>query len=152
MIFSICSAANFRNRCKGQNRLTKVGVYRLSWKNQGIERQMVNHCDVIPCRNSFTVHSPPKNCWNRNSFHMILITKSNTKLFSHTILSTKTPPGLKLRVLNENLIFLFLNQNICCGYSKEPSQWDSSFEHPKHMLKSMGKKIFTILHWKMLFV
>ena len=22
----------------------------------------------------------------------------------------------------ENLIFLFLNQNICCGYSKEPSQ------------------------------
>ena len=27
-----------------------------------------------------------------------------------------------LRVCNENLIFLFLNQNICCGYSKEPSQ------------------------------
>ena len=34
---------------------------------------------------------------------------------------------------NENLIFLFLNQNICCGYSKEPSQWDSSFEQPKHV-------------------
>ena len=30
--------------------------------------------------------------------------------------------GLKSRVRNENLIFLFLNQNICCGYSKEPSQ------------------------------
>ena len=30
--------------------------------------------------------------------------------------------GLELRVCNENLIFLFLNQNICCGYSKEPSQ------------------------------
>ena len=29
--------------------------------------------------------------------------------------------------------FLFLNQNIFCGYSKEPSQWDGSFEHPKHM-------------------
>ena len=30
----------------------------------------------------------------------------------------------KLRVCNENLFlkFLFLNQNICCGYSKEPSQ------------------------------
>ena len=27
-----------------------------------------------------------------------------------------------LRVCNENLIFLFLNQNICCGFSKEPSQ------------------------------
>ena len=44
-------------------------------------------------------------------------------------LSHYTPPlkkrvkaGLKLRVRNENLIFLFLNQNICCGYSKEPSQ------------------------------
>ena len=30
--------------------------------------------------------------------------------------------GLKLRVRNEKLIFLNLNQNICCGYSKEPSQ------------------------------
>ena len=26
----------------------------------------------------------------------------------------------------------------------EPSQWDGSFKHPKHMLKIMGKKIFTI--------
>ena len=25
--------------------------------------------------------------------------------------------------------------------SKEPSQWDGSFEHPKHMQKIMGKKI-----------
>ena len=53
--------------------------------------------------------------------------------------------GLQLRVSNKNLIFLFLNQNICYGYSKEPSQWDSSFKYPKHMLKLMGKKIFTIL-------
>ena len=50
-----------------------------------------------------------------------------------------------VRVRNENLIFLFLNQNICCGYSKEPSQWDYSFEHTKHILKVMGKKVFTIL-------
>ena len=27
---------------------------------------------------------------------------------------------------------LFLDQNICCGYS-----WDGSFEHPKHMLTIM---------------
>ena len=52
--------------------------------------------------------------------------------------------GLKLRVCNRKIFFLFLNQNICCGYSKEPSQWDGSFEHSKHMLKIMGKKIFTI--------
>ena len=57
-----------------------------------------------------------------------------------------TDAGLQLRVHNENLIFLFLNQNICCGYSNEPSQSDGSFEHPKHMLKLMGKKIFTISH------
>ena len=44
-------------------------------------------------------------------------------------------------------IIFFFNQNICCGYSKEPSQSDDSFEHPKHMLKIMGKKIFTILRW-----
>ena len=47
------------------------------------------------------------------------------------------------------ILFLFLNQIICCGYSKEPSQWDSSFKHPQHMIKLMGKKIFTILRSKM---
>ena len=50
------------------------------------------------------------------------------------------------------MIFLFLNQNICCGYSKELSEWDGSFEHPKHMLKIMDKKTFTILRRKFLFV
>ena len=42
-------------------------------------------------------------------------------------------------------IFFFLNQKINCVYSKEPSHPDGSFKHPKHMLKRMGKKIFTIL-------
>ena len=32
--------------------------------------------------------------------------------------------GLKLRVCAKKMIFLFLNQNICCGYSKEPSEWN----------------------------
>ena len=31
--------------------------------------------------------------------------------------------GLKLsKSAYQNIIFLLLNQNICCGYSKEPSQ------------------------------
>ena len=34
----------------------------------------------------------------------------------------KSKPGLYLRLLNEKIFFLFLNQNICRGYSKEPSQ------------------------------
>ena len=38
--------------------------------------------------------------------------------------------------------FYYSTQNICCGNSKELSQSDSSFEHPKHMLKLMGKKIY----------
>ena len=37
-------------------------------------------------------------------------------------------------------------QNIFCGYSKEPSKWDSSFENPKHMFQLIGEKIFKILH------
>ena len=49
-----------------------------------------------------------------------------------------------VKSVHQKNIFLFLNQNICCEYSKEPSQRDGSF-NPKHMLKMMGKKIFTIL-------
>ena len=45
--------------------------------------------------------------------------------------------ALLTRVL---IIELFFNQNISGGYSKELSQWDGSFEHPKHMLKIMGRK------------
>ena len=54
-------------------------------------------------------------------------------------------PGPQIRVRNWKLCFLFLNQNICYGYSKEPSQWDGSFEHPKHMFKLMDKQIIKIL-------
>ena len=53
---------------------------------------------------------------------MILVSKFMVRI----ALSDKTYLSLgllsPLRVCNENLIFLFLNQNICCGYSKEPSQ------------------------------
>ena len=51
------------------------------------------------------------------------------------------------RPLNKSDFFLkfILNQNICCMYSNEPSQLDSSFEHPYHMFEYVDKKIFTIL-------
>ena len=58
--------------------------------------------------------------------------------------------GPQIRLRNRKLFFLVLNQNICCGYSKEPSHWDGSFEHPKHMFKLMDKKIITILRRKFL--
>ena len=43
-----------------------------------------------------------------------------------------------VKSVSQQNIFLFLNQNICCGYSKEPSQLDGSFEHPKHFVKTDG--------------
>ena len=55
-------------------------------------------------------------------------------------------------VRTKNLIFLFLNQNICCGYSKEPSQRDGSVEHPKNMLKLINKNIFIILRSRIVFI
>ena len=58
----------------------------------------------------------------------------------------------RVKSVYQKIFFFFLNQNICCGYSKEPSQWDGSFEHPKYMLKLMGKKIFTFLCWNFLFI
>ena len=42
-------------------------------------------------------------------------------------------------------IFLFINQNIYCGYSKEPFHGDGSFEHPKQMFEQIDKKIFDLL-------
>ena len=65
-----------------------------------------------------------------------------------TILHSIT--GLQISVCNQKIIFLFLYQNMCCGYSKELSQWDGSFEHPKHMLTLTAKKIFTIVRSKCL--
>ena len=46
---------------------------------------------------------------------------------------------------------LFLDQNICCGYSKEPSHCDGSCEHSKHMFKLMDKQIMTIFRWNALY-
>ena len=53
-------------------------------------------------------------------------------------------PGLKIRVRIGKLFYLFLIQNIYCGYSKERSQWDGSFEYP-NTFQLMDKKIIAIL-------
>ena len=83
--------------------------------------------------------------------------KTLAKIFKFTVLSTAsgqvcfsspvvhTTASLVKRVCTQKIIFSFLNQNICCGYSKEQSQRDGSFKHPKHMLNLLGKQIFTIL-------
>ena len=77
--------------------------------------------------------------------------KTSYKVYRNWFYTTYTTfTGPKIWVRNEKLFFLFLKQNICCGYSKEPSHWDGSFEHPKHMYKLMDKKIIAILRWKIL--
>ena len=54
-------------------------------------------------------------------------------------------PSPQIRVLKWKLFFFFLNQYIFCGYSKESSRWDGTFEHPKHMFKLL-RKLF-LLNW-----
>ena len=62
--------------------------------------------------------------------------------------SLLTQTGPQIRMHNQKIIFLFLNQNICCVYSKEPSQRVSSFEHPEHMLKPIEDiHIFTLINF-----
>ena len=46
------------------------------------------------------------------------------------------------------LFFLFLDENICCGYSLEASQRGASNESPQHMFLSRNKKDISIFWMK----
>ena len=61
-------------------------------------------------------------------------------LFDHVIITE----------ISKTKTFIFLNQRICFGCSKEPSWWDGSFEHPKCMFMLMVKEIITV-HSQMIF-
>ena len=41
-------------------------------------------------------------------------------------------------------IFLPISFNKCFGCSKEPSQWDGSFEYPQHMFSFWNKKMHSL--------
>ena len=43
------------------------------------------------------------------------------------------------------LLFLFLDKNICCGYSLEASQQGTSNGYPQHMFSSRNKKIIYLI-------
>ena len=77
-----------------------------------------------------------------------LKTKLNCDEFKYFI--HNSGPQVGVRIWKST--FLFLNQNICFCYSKEPSQWDGSFEHPKHMFKAMDKEIIAFFRTKSLLV
>ena len=57
---------------------------------------------------------------------------------------------LKLRGRTKKIFFLFLKQNICCGYSKEPSK--TVLLSTQNMLKLMDKKVITILRSQNVFI
>ena len=97
---------------------------------------------MLSILNSLNAHKFPK----FQPILMILV----SKIMVHRAFSDKTYLLLLwwlFPLTDFKLIFLFLNQNICCGYSK-----NGSFEHPKHMLKLMGKKILTILRSKIVLI
>ena len=89
---------------------------------------------------------------NKRGFHhLVKIEHKNTA----TLDSARSIKKSKVAVLQlqfrrpmrtKKIIFLILNQNICCDYSKGPSQQDSSLEHPKYMFKLMGKKLLVIIY------
>ena len=53
-----------------------------------------------------------------NYFILIGYLKTGRRGEGSTLSGSAT--GLQLEVRNRKIIFLFLIQNICCGYSKEP--------------------------------
>ena len=79
-----------------------------------------------------------KNRWDRQVFVFDFYFPLDELGHFYSI-STKPDEAPFCSINIQKVFFLFLNQNICCGYSKEPSQW-GSFEHPKHMLKNFKKE------------
>ena len=45
-----------------------------------------------------------------------------------------------------SIFFLFLNENICCGYSLEAPCRGASNEYPQHMFSSKNKKTIYQIH------
>ena len=68
---------------------------------------------------------------------MQLIPMRNIRASDNSDIHLECLPPLFL----DRLRLLFLNQNKCCGYSKELSQTDGSDQHQKHMFKLTYKKL-----------
>ena len=59
---------------------------------------------------------------------------------SNKIIIIKTIVGFMIKKNNKmqfKITFHIFNQNIWFRYSKESSQWEGSFEHPKQMSRAM---------------
>ena len=85
-----------------------------------------------------------------------LFQKSKCSIFHNTLKNLNLYPCIKAIIryecVTKQIFFVFLNLIICCWYSKEPSQWDGSFQYQKQMFKWRDEKIFTIFCSKILFI
>ena len=60
----------------------------------------------------------------------------------------KIHPQLQIRGGIHIIFFLFLNEDICCGYSLEAPHWGASNEYPQHMFLLRNKKAISIFRMK----
>ena len=60
---------------------------------------------------------------------------------------------VKIHLSNQNLlarkidVFLFLEENICCGYTLEASQRGAFSEYPQHEFSLRNKKNIYLIIW-----
>ena len=64
----------------------------------------------------------PRDAKRRSSGRIFLSYPHTHNRFLYSIIVEMVNSGLQIRVRIGTLVSLFLIQNICCGYSKEPSQ------------------------------
>ena len=106
----------------------------------GITSRALNSHDVaapvspqlqeVSCYINYNVSMPPQNLWRVEILNRDSETSKWETIKSHIrLIHVDTAQalkvyltGLRIRVCFWELFFLFLNQNICCGYSKELSQ------------------------------
>ena len=87
-----------------------------------------------------------ENIWSGSALfvtHLVLFRHQQVVKWTCSIFMTnmvRTIATDKALFTSENCWFLFLNENICCGYSLEAPQWGASYEYPQHMFSSRNKK------------
>ena len=60
---------------------------------------------------------------------------------------SKSTCPTKIYLLKIVIFFLFLEENICCGYSLEVPQWGTSNKYPQHMFSLRNKKNIHLIIW-----
>ena len=107
--------------------LNQNWVYEVSWRYEGHLKCQVSFKDSqLRCKYDCMKH----NIHDQYKKHHISFSFNVADLYIRWNTS-----GSQIRRDKSELYFWFLNQNISCGCSEEPSPWDGSFEHPKHMFR-----------------